>query len=114
MADSSMQAVVTDVEKELLLAIIKNLKEDRMTEEQGRQLAREFLTLLPIQDQKDLLEKLYTFSKSHVEAKGVYLKYAKPYEEADRLKKIELMSQHIKNGNIDHALNVAKGVPVNG
>lgn len=109
-----MQTLTTDVEKDLLDAIISNLKENRITEEQGRAMAQEFLALLPLQDKKDLLDKLYKFSQEHVEAKAMYLKYAKPYEEEDRLKKLELMSQHIQNGNIEHALNVAKGVPVNG
>jgi uncharacterized membrane-anchored protein YjiN (DUF445 family) len=110
MPDPTMQAIVTDVEKELLQAIIANLKDNRLTEEQARELAREFLALLPMQDKKDLLDKLFNFSKKHVEAKGVYLKYAKPYEEEERQRKLALMSEHIQNGNIDHALNVAKGV----
>lgn len=109
MPDQTMQAIVTDVEKELMLAIIANMKADRLSEVQARQLAREFLTLLPMQDKHDLMDKLYKFSKTHVEAKGVYLKYAKPFEEEDRLKKLELMSQHIQDGNIEHAITVAKG-----
>lgn len=113
MADPAMQDIVTDVEKELLQAIIKNLKANMMTEEQARQVAREFLALLPMQDKKDLLDKLYAFSKKHVEAKGVYLKYAKPFEEEERLKKLELISQHIQNGQIEHAITVAKGGTTN-
>jgi uncharacterized membrane-anchored protein YjiN (DUF445 family) len=109
MPDPSMQDIVTDVEKELLQAIIKNLKANLMTEDQARELAREFLALLPMQDKKDLLTKLYSFSQKHVEAKSVYLKYAKPFEEEERVKKLELMSQHIQNGQIEHAITVAKG-----
>jgi uncharacterized membrane-anchored protein YjiN (DUF445 family) len=113
MADPALQSIVTDVEKELLEQIIANLKADLLTEEQAQQLAKDFLALLPMEDKRDLLDKLFKFSQKHTEAKGVYLKYAKPYEEEDRLKKIELMSQHIKDGNIEHAINVAKGVPAN-
>lgn len=109
MQDQSMQALITDVEKELLQTIITNLKSDSMNVEQGRQLAREFLSLLPMQDKKDLLEKLLTFSQKHAEAKGMYLKVAKPFEEEERLKKLEQMSQHIQSGNIEHAITVAKG-----
>ena len=108
MADESMQAIVDDVEKEILKAIMDNLNEERMTEEQARAFAKEFLALLPIQDKRDLLDKLYKLSKEHVEAKGVYLKYAKPYEEEERMRKLTLMSEHIKNGQIDHALSVAR------
>lgn len=110
MSDPAMQSIVTDIEKELLQAIITNLKADLLTEEQARNLAKEFLTLLPMEDKKDLLDKLFKFSKAHVEAKGVYLKYAKPYEEEERQRKLNLMSQHIQDGKIEHAINVAKGV----
>ena len=111
MADPAMQSIVTDVEKELLQAIITNLKAELLTEEQAQQLAKEFLALLPMEDKRDLLDKLFKLSKSHVEAKGVYLKYAKPFEEEDRQNKLTLMSQHIQDGKIEHAINVAKGVP---
>ncbi len=114
MADEPMQAIVTDVEKVLLDEIIKNLDQERLTVDQARQLAREFLALLPMQDKKDLLDKLYKLSQAHREAKGIYLKYAKPYEEEERQKKLTLMSQHIQNGQIEHALNVAKGEATNG
>lgn len=110
MTDSSMQDIIDDVEKELLQSIINNIKENHMTEEEARELAQEFLSLLPIEDKQDLLAKLLKLSKEHVEVKSVYLKYAKPYEEEDRQRKLTLMSQHIKDGNIEHALNVAKGV----
>jgi len=39
----------------------------------------------------------------------MYLKYAKPIEEEDRQRKLTMMSEHIKNGRIEHALAVAKG-----
>ncbi|MBA3724040.1 MAG: hypothetical protein H0W89_04080 [Candidatus Levybacteria bacterium] len=110
MADPAMQSIVTDVEKELLEAIITNLKAELLTEDQAQQLAKEFLALLPMEDKRDLLDKLYKLSKAHVEAKGVYLKYAKPFEEEDRQRKLTLMSQHIQDGKIEHAINVAKGV----
>ncbi len=109
MQDQSVQAMVSDVEKDLLLAIIKNIKEQRLTKDEGRKLAQEFLALLPMRDKEDLLTKLLTFSQKHVEAKQAYIKVAKPHEEENRLKKLEMMSQHIQNGNIEHAITVAKG-----
>lgn len=109
-----MQAITTEVERDLLQEIIKNVKEERMTEAQARQAARDFLAILPLEDKQDLLEKLSEFSRTHVEAKGVFVKYAKPIEEEERLKKISMMSQHIQNGEIDHALTIAKGGTING
>lgn len=109
MDDQTMQTITTDVEKDLLAAIIENLKKNSLQVEQARELAREFLALLPMEDKRDLLDKLYKFSQEHAETKDLYLKYAKPLEEEDRQKKLALMSEHIKNGQIEHAIAVAKG-----
>src|SRR5258708_36633285 len=109
MVDQTMQTITKDVENDLLGVIVQNLREHKFKVEQAKQLAREFLVLLPLQDKRDLLEKLYKLELKHSETKAIYLKYAIPIEEEDRLKKLELMSQHIKNGQIDHALAVAKG-----
>lgn len=99
-ATPAMQDIVVDIEKELLSEITKNLDQEKMSPEEAEALAKEFLALLPIKDQQDLLDKLTKFSKENNEAQGIYLKYAKPISEEDRLKKLELMSQHIKNGQI--------------
>lgn len=109
MADQSIQTITTDVENELFDEIVRNLDQATITAEEAQSVAKEFLTLLPLQDKKDLLDKLYKLSLDHGETKELYLKFAKPIEEADRLKKLELMSQHIKNGQIENALAVAKG-----
>lgn len=109
MTDQSMQTITTGIERDLLEVIIQNLEQHSIHIPQARELAREFLALLPLQDKKDLLEKLYKLSQKHIETKGVYLKYAKPYEDEERQKKLELMSHHIKNGQIEHALTIAKG-----
>ncbi len=114
MADQLMQTLTEDVEKELLDEIIRNLDQATITVEEAQLVAQEFLTLLPMQDKKDLLEKLYKLSRDHTETKELYLKYAKPIEEEDRQQKLALMSEHIKNGNIEHALAVAKGETPNG
>ena len=108
MPDESMQAVTTDIENELLDIITNNLDEEKMTVEEAQKIAQEFLALLPLQDKKDLLEKLYKFGLKHAETKNLYLKFAKPVEEEERQRKLTLMSEHIKNGQIDHALAVAK------
>lgn len=108
-ATPAMQNMVIDIEKELLAEITKNLDQEKMSPEEAEELAKEFLALLPIKDQEDLLEKLSKFSQQSTEAQGIYLKFAKPLEEEERQKKLTLMSQHIKNGEIEHALAVAKG-----
>jgi hypothetical protein len=114
MPDPAVQSIVEDVEKDLIETIIRNIDEQRMSEDQARQLARAFLSLLPMQDKHDLLVKLGKFSKLSADAKSIYLKYAAPIENEERNQKLTLMSEHIQNGQIEHALNVAKGGITNG
>lgn len=114
MSDQTMQTITTDIEKELFDEIVRNLDQATITAEEAQSVAKEFLTLLPLQDKKDLLDKLYKLSVDHIETRDLYLKFAKPIEEDDRQQKLALMSQHIKNGQIDQALAVAKGGIPNG
>jgi|SRR5882672_8043608 len=109
MVDQSIQTLTINVEKDLLAIIITNLKQNQLDIDQAKELAREFLTLLPIQDKKDLLEKLQKFSEENAETKDMYLKYAKSIEEEERQRKLTQMSEHIKNGQIEHALSIARG-----
>lgn len=113
-AQNDLDETVKDVEKQLLLEIVKNLDESKITPEQAQLQAKEFLTLLPIQDKKDLLDKLYKLSQTNLETKGVYLNYARSFDEEERHKKLQLMSEHIKKGEIEHAITVAKGGSTNG
>ncbi|HZE87795.1 MAG TPA: hypothetical protein VE090_06385 [Methylomirabilota bacterium] len=111
--DPTLQDTIVDIEKELLSEIIKRLDQEKMSPEEAQSLAKEFLSLLPIQDQKDLLNKLYKLSQDNRATQGIYLKYAKPHEENETQKKLELMSQHIQQGNIEEALSIAKGKTTN-
>ena len=108
MADDPMQTITTDIEKELLNEIVENLDQASITPEEAQQLAHDFLALLPMQDKKDLLKKLYVLSQKHGEARKIYIEYAAPYEEEERQKRLTLISQHIKNGKIEDALATAK------
>jgi hypothetical protein len=113
MADTATASLVEQIEKDLLDEILKNLEQNSITPEQAEKAAKEFLALLPIEDKHQLLEKLGKYSKMHVEGKNLYMKYAAPIEEEERQQKVAEMSAHIKNGKIEEAINVAKGV-VNG
>jgi uncharacterized membrane-anchored protein YjiN (DUF445 family) len=108
-----IQEMVVDIERDLLEEIIKRLDTDKMSPDDAQKLAQEFLSFLPIQDKKDLLEKLLKLSHDNSATQSIYLKYAKPYEENERQRKLTLMSQHLQQGNIEEALSVAKGGTTN-
>ena len=108
-ATSDMQDAVVDAKKELLDEVVKRLDKDQISPEEAQNLAKEFLSFLPIKNQEDLLEKLHKLSQDNSAAQGIYLKYAKPYEESETNRKLELMSQHLHQGKIEEALAIAKG-----
>ena len=77
-ATPTLQDTVVEVEKELLDVIIARLDQEKMSPEEAQKLAQEFLSFLPIQDQRDLLTKLLKLSQDNPSTKGIYLTYAKP------------------------------------
>lgn len=101
--------LLTSVEKDLLQHIITNLRDRRMNVGEAQKLAHEFLSLLPMADKEDLLQKLNTLGQTYVSAREVYAQYAAPHEEEKRQKLLTAMREHIKSGNIEQAIAVAKG-----
>lgn len=110
MADDipNLDKLVEEVERDLLSHIYANLKTNEINAQEAQKLAQDFLKLLPFKDKKDLLDKLNELGKEYRTAQEVYVKFGVPYEEQERQKKLDLMREHIKNGDIDKALEVAK------
>jgi hypothetical protein len=106
--------LVTEVEKKLLDHIIENVEKQRLKPEEAQKLAQDFLALLPMRDKEDLLTKLHTLSEKYHEAQSVYVEYAREDEEAKRQALLHQMSHHIKAGDIEAAIAVAKGGQTNG
>jgi len=48
-------------------------------------------------------------SEKYPEARAVYLNYAVPHQNQVEKELIDKISQHLQSGNIDQALNIAKG-----
>lgn len=101
---------VKTVEKELVDLIIAHLKSNSIAVEAARQQARDFLALLPVKDQKDLLDKLKGLGDKYVEAKTVYAEELGKVNEVERQQTLETMRSHISSGNIDAAIAAAKAM----
>jgi hypothetical protein len=105
----ALQAFIENVEQDLLAVIQEHLAKGTLPLEQAQEVAREFLSLLPVHDKTELLLKLSDLGKKYAEAQAVYLKYAAPEDEAMRQTRLTAMSEHIKEGRIEEALKIAKG-----
>jgi hypothetical protein len=97
------------VERELLDAIVANLKDGTIDLDRAQLLSKEFLALIPFHDKLDLIQRLGVFSEKYQEAKAIYVKYAGKIEREDSQEKVSQMSQQIQNGNIEEAIHIAKG-----
>lgn len=103
--------VVTEVEevkKELLDLILDHLKRNKIQVELAQQQARDFLSVLPIKDQADLLAKLKSLGDKYTESEAVYLHELEKATDEKRDQALSLMRDHIQKGDINGAISIAK------
>lgn len=111
MNDTPLPEFIKQIEKDLLEHIYSYLKSDALSGDDAQKLAQQFLTLLPFQDKKDLLDKMHELGKVYKPAEEVYAKYVGPFEEQDRQTKLDAMRKHIQAGNLEAAISVARAKP---
>lgn len=99
---------VDTVEKELLELIVQHLEANKLELATAQKLAKDFLSTLPIQDQKDLLAKLQTLGKTYPEAQAVYVTEARKINEMERDQILNHMRNAIGTGDIHGAIQIAK------
>lgn len=109
-----IQELVDKIERDLLAHIYTNLKENKISGVAAQSLAKEFLELLPFKDKKDLVEKLSALGQKYPEARQTYVNLGIPIEEQQRQERLDQMRAHIQSGDIEKALEVAKGGAQNG
>jgi len=76
-------------------------------------LAKDFLAVLPMKNQEDLLQKLKDLSSKYTPAKFVYQKEMAKEESHREQHALTQMQHAIRQGNIEHAINVAKSLQNN-
>jgi hypothetical protein len=99
---------IEEVKKELLELIITHLKENKITAEDAKKLSQDFLDVLPIEDHKDLLVKLKSLGENYNEASEIYVQELSESEEQKRVAALNQMRNHIKQGDINKAIEFAK------
>ncbi|GIW61435.1 MAG: hypothetical protein KatS3mg089_0287 [Patescibacteria group bacterium] len=99
-----------EVEQELLTVIINNLKNNQMDVATASRLAKDFLAVLPIKNQEDLLMKLKNLGDKYTAAQQIYnLELGKNIHEKQQ-QTVQLISNSIREGNIEHAITLAKSL----
>lgn len=109
--DINLSEEVARLKKELVDIISENLQNNQIDSASAQKLASDFLAILPIQSWNDLLVKLKTFTQAHIEAKELYVEELSKDERLKSEQAINLMRDHIKKGDIEGAISVAKTMP---
>lgn len=109
MQDTALHTFISDIERDLLFYIIVNLQEEKITMGEVKNLAKEFLQLLPVASKAELVEKLNMLGKSYKEARKVYAKYLDLYEEEKRERLLGMIRMYMQQGEFEKAVQVAKG-----
>ncbi len=103
-----IQQEVEAVKKELTDLIIQHLKENKMEADKARELGSDFLDILPIENHQDLLNKLKELGQKYPEAQSVYVERLGQAINQQTEQALNGMRDAIAQGNIDHAIHVAK------
>lgn len=105
-----IQEEVEAIKRELVELIIKHLRENRIPVDKAKQLAKDFLNILPISDQQDLLNKLKNLGDSYGEAKEIYVRELTKASEQNRERALSQIRDHIKLGNINEAIKATQSL----
>lgn len=107
--NDDMQKYISDVQRDLLFELIMSMRHKLITVGGARRLAKDFIALFPFQTKEEVIEKMKKLSEKYAEARTVYLKYAVPHTNQIEKELIDKISQHLQSGDIEKAINVAKG-----
>ncbi|HSW97442.1 MAG TPA: hypothetical protein VLF89_06475 [Candidatus Saccharimonadales bacterium] len=108
--NKELEKYISGIKQDLLLSIITNLRQKKITLGEAKYLAKDFLASLPARDKGDILDKLYALTKTYAEARIVFAKYIGPFEEEKTEKKLTTIREYINKGDYENALQYAKGV----
>lgn len=99
---------VEEIKKELVELIIAHLRENKIDEAKARQLAADFLAVLPIGTEQELLQKLKTLGQTYPEAQALYVRELKVIRDKQQDVALNKMRDYIHQGNMEQAITVAK------
>lgn len=107
---TDIQKEIDRIEQELADLIVSYLQENKIEVGQAQKLAADFLALLPVTDQKELLTKLKQLSDNYTEVRDIYLRELSQTNESEKTEALTKMRNAIAQGNIEHAITVAKAM----
>ena len=99
---------IDSLEKEFLKIVIENIKSKKLTLDQARTIAKDFIMLIPFDDQNDLKFKIKNFTDKYIIFSPLYIALLKNEESTKMNDLLNKMRSHMKDKNIDEALKLVK------
>lgn len=103
-----IKTITHQTETDFLKIVIRQLKSGKMSLDQAKIIAKEFLALLPFEDEKSLEEKLKPFTDKYIDFKPLYISILKDEEEKQVSDLLSKMREYMKDDKIDEALELVK------
>lgn len=105
----TLEQLVRDIKQDLLVEVIVDMKKTELSLDQARQLAKDFLGILPPVNKEELIQKLGSLGKLYKEVRTIFIKYAKLFDEEKRTYLREQAHRFLEKRNISYALLAVKG-----
>src|SRR3989344_8944721 len=102
------------VKKELVEIIIESLKANKISVDEAKKLANDFLNVLPVTRYNDFLNKLKSLGEEHSEVKKIYVDELEKASKARDKEALNKMRDLIKLGKIEEAVSVANSMEKEG
>lgn len=110
----TLQQYILQVEESLLNQIISDVREEKMILGEAKYLAKDFLSLLPVNNKGELLNKLYALVNTYPQAKIIFSKYIGEFEEEKTAQKLAVLRTYMQKKDYDHAVQAIKEIDYNG
>lgn len=114
MYNRDIEDVLSDMQRDLLFAIITDMRHLELSLQEAQEEAQAFLQVVSVKDKKELLRRLMRLSKIYKEIRSVFVTYAKAYDEEMKDIIMQTMRILIKANNMQEAVKIGKGVDIYG
>src|SRR4029079_3380438 len=104
-----LKELVKDVERDLVINLAVSVKHKRISFDESKVIAKEFISYFPFGNYEDLFERLCFMSSKYRDVRKVYVKYSPNYYDEKTQIVLFSMRKFIKEEDIDRALIIAKG-----
>lgn len=105
----NLQIFINDIKREVLFHIIMDMRDNKLTISDAKDLATDFLSIFPVTDIKDLIYQLQLLGDLYHSIRLVFIKYANEYYDEEKEDILSKIPNYIHTGQINGAIQILRG-----